>query len=89
MVKKRATKINIGGDSKQEKTIRKTVPISIIKITDVYKSKLQNRVKDKHKNSITDKVIFQIIHRNLQDIPDKDFFDKIPKKYLKKKTKKR
>lgn len=68
----------------RQKTIRRVVPISIIKITDIYKSKLKKRVKDKHKNSISDRVVLEIFLKAAQEIDDKKFFDKVPKKYLKK-----
>lgn len=66
----------------KEQLIQKKVPVSIIKIKDVYKRKVKSNLKDKHKDSLSDKVIFQIIAKCLKDIPEEEYINKIPKKYL-------
>ena len=65
-------------------TIRKVIPVSIVKVKDVYGKKIKNNLKDKYADSLTDKVIFEVMVKCLKDIDEKDFIKHIPKKYIKK-----
>jgi len=64
---------------KTEKTVRKAVPVSLIKIKDVFKSNILDNIKDKHKKSLCDVVVLEIMMKCLKDIPEKEYI----KKYLK------
>ena len=65
------------------KTIRTTVPITLLQIRDKYKKKICNNIKDKHKGSLSNKIVFELILKCIKDIPEKEIINKIPKKYLK------
>lgn len=71
----------------KDKTIRKTIPISVVSITDKYKSDIKENLKDKHKDCLTDKVVLEIMMKSLNEMSDKEFLKvvmkKIPKKYKK------
>lgn len=69
----------------REKTVRKTVPTSLIKITDKYKKDIQSNLKPKHRDCLSDKVVLEIIMKSINDMPDQELLKialkKIPKKY--------
>ena len=71
----------------KEKTVRKTVPQSLISITDRYKTEIRKELKPKFQDSLTDKVVLEIILRGINNLPPKEILkvslSKIPKKYRK------
>jgi len=71
----------------RSKSVRKVVPIDLIKVTDKYKKKIQENLKEKNRDSLSDKVVIEILMKSINEMPEKELLKivlkKIPKKYRK------